>query len=518
VIIITLNDISLNIKGKPIEISDKYTLIRGNFNLENLEQFQDKFFEIFAEFNRIDLKNILNYLNNKNLSGTEKSINLLGFLRDLQENSLKNSEIIKKNIEILSNMNEILDYKILKQRVNSLKNQVKIAEYQKESNELSAKTDLIEKLRKNLEENKKRLEYLKEDFYKIKNQRDQIQDTIDSYKSQIKKFNQKKKENFDLINKITRQMETKDNNAENVTEKIMHLRKEAKNYHYKVNNLKKELVNSRNNLQEIEPQFQSTKKDFESLKKEIEEDREKIQNLENQVKNLLKESEPNSKFLQEIETYSIKNPLEIRKQLNIYQDRLDYLEKTSSILNYEKINLDKFQASIKEFQEKKEIKTNLELDINLSEIKKTIDAFSQVELYIDKIKSDLNLFLKQINLETSFSILITKNFDKFYLDISFVRSRKEHIKFEQLTTPEKVYFVIGLYISFNLVKHEDLILFSNLILPDEFNKRGSLYRTIRKILPLFTEVNELKKYQLIFLISNLEMKRPIKNIKIVNID
>ena len=92
------------------------------------------------------------------------------------------------------------------------------------------------------------------------------------------------------------------------------------------------------------------------------------------------------------------------------------------------------------------------------------------------------------------------------------------MSFTELTTPEKVFFLIILCISIQINLNFENIVFSNLILPNEYNKRGSVYRTLRKIIPVFENENSLKSINLVFVISNLEMKKSIENLKIITIE
>jgi hypothetical protein len=126
--------------------------------------------------------------------------------------------------------------------------------------------------------------------------------------------------------------------------------------------------------------------------------------------------------------------------------------------------------------------------------------------------------LLQINLESKFQITISEDLNNFFIKTSFLRSNKENVIFKELTTPEKIYFVMIFYISIKVLMQAKNIVFSNLFVPNEFNKRGSIYRTITKILPIFEQEGSLKNFNLIFLISNLEMKKKIENIKIINIE
>jgi len=54
--------------------------------------------------------------------------------------------------------------------------------------------------------------------------------------------------------------------------------------------------------------------------------------------------------------------------------------------------------------------------------------------------------------------------------------------------------------------------------PKTFNKRGSIFRAIQRILSVIEEDKSLNKYIFIFIISNLEMKKPINNLKIIKVE
>lgn len=147
-----------------------------------------------------------------------------------------------------------------------------------------------------------------------------------------------------------------------------------------------------------------------------------------------------------------------------------------------------------------------------------IENLRRVEILYGDLEDLINKFLLQINLETKFQIAISEDFTNFFIKTTFLRSNKERVNFEELTTPEKIYFVMTFYISIKIILQAKNIIFSNLFVPSEYNKRGSIYRTITKILPIFEQEKNLKKFNLIFLISNLEMKKKIENVKIIKID
>ena len=129
----------------------------------------------------------------------------------------------------------------------------------------------------------------------------------------------------------------------------------------------------------------------------------------------------------------------------------------------------------------------------------------------------MNKFLKAIDLNSQIRILINEDRKNLFISILFTRGDKEKTKFADLTTPEKIFFIIVFYLSTKLHINKTNIIFSNVSILSKYNKAGSIYRTIRKILPKFEFEEDLSKLRLIFILSNLEFKKEIKNLKITTI-
>jgi hypothetical protein len=62
------------------------------------------------------------------------------------------------------------------------------------------------------------------------------------------------------------------------------------------------------------------------------------------------------------------------------------------------------------------------------------------------------------------------------------------------------------------------IVFSNLFILPVYNKGGSIYRTIRKIIPLFETDENLSDVSIILLMSNLTLKKDIEKLKIIKVN
>ncbi|MFW9781039.1 MAG: hypothetical protein ACFFFB_02010, partial [Candidatus Heimdallarchaeota archaeon] len=56
-----------------------------------------------------------------------------------------------------------------------------------------------------------------------------------------------------------------------------------------------------------------------------------------------------------------------------------------------------------------------------------------------------------------------------------------------------------------------------LFIPNDYNKSGSILRAFRKILPIFKKIDMLSNFNLILILSNIEIKKQIEDIKIIEI-
>ena len=140
-----------------------------------------------------------------------------------------------------------------------------------------------------------------------------------------------------------------------------------------------------------------------------------------------------------------------------------------------------------------------------------------MEKSLNNIESLLNRFLLEINIKSQIRIIVSDDLKCFLINLEFLRKDKNKVKFEDLTSPEKIYFIIVFYISIKLHIKIENIIFSNVSILSKFNKVGSIHRTIRKILPIFEMEDNLSKFNLIFILSYLELKKDIKNLKVITI-
>ncbi|MFX1590532.1 MAG: hypothetical protein ACFFC1_20555, partial [Promethearchaeota archaeon] len=424
-------------------------------------------------------------------------------------------------------------FKILERKKEKLKLELEIAKNYKKSSDLTAISDLLKKLNKSIEDNKKRAKYLEEDYNYYKNQVDQIKNTIKNHNLEIKHLNNQKKMCFTQINEISRQNENstalgKDEDLKKLgikinlpnSEKIRKLQLKAKDISFNIKQIesKKEITNLK--LEEINPKYEIYKTDYEKLLNLIKKDEEKAEELQLELKKKLEENDKD--LIKEKYTTDL-NTLRPLSQIDEDIKRVD--KELTEITKSENFVAIKNKQDFSFIQEKLEIfskqfnqKFN-KLDINSNKKKffKAFENYRKFELILDDLEKILNSMLSQINLIMKFQIVINKTNTQFFINPLFKRNNKDKIKFNELTTPEKVFLIVVLYLSINIILNKKNLTFSNLFIPNDYNKVGSILRTIRKILPIFRSKENLKDFKLIFIMSNIEIKKEIKNIKIIEI-
>ncbi|MHA1149306.1 MAG: hypothetical protein ACTSR8_13810 [Promethearchaeota archaeon] len=425
-----------------------------------------------------------------------------------------------------------MEYKYIQKKEEQLEIERVIANFKQKSSDLSAKSNLLKKLEDALKENKKRLYYFEEDYFKIENQVNQIEKEIKKKKNKIKELNDTKKNAFNQINKITREMEGKNPKKEDLAlihqkssisryEQIKNLRNIAKECQLEVKKLTNLLNEKQAYLKNITPNYQKIKKDYEDLKLIIKNNSNRIKNLKDEIENQIELS--NEKSIENLEISNLnftRTSDEIAIEIKNLQYQKQYILKNPGLIGE---NSKFFEYINKSFEDLTENIKNLKNEIvktnKEEEIIQSIEVFREIERIIEDLQIILNKFLRIINLKTSLNVVLNKESTEFQIDISIFRSKKkEPLSFDELTTPEKIFFVMVLFLSIHIYLDKNQIIFCNYLLPAKFNKRGSIYRTIKKILPQFREDKKLTNFNLIFIISNLEMKKPIENIKIINIE
>ena len=444
----------------------------------------------------------------------------------------KNIEVVSQYYEFIQSMILILQYITLLKNKEQLSKELEITERFKQSSDIKAITNLLTKLSKSMDNNKKKLKYLEEDYYQRKNQFDHFTKQIHDYSSRIQELTNLKKNCFSQINKITRDMSGNlinqkeksegiveiDNNLTNA-QKIRALQTKAKEAQIKIKTLNSELEELKLRLEEFDPLYQTYKQDYNNLIEVIKSDANKIEDLEIKLRKEIKESEKDTyQDYEEFDVKPIRSKQEIEQEITNTTLELQSLSIPNNLIDSQ--NPEDLSLMIEKFNQINNTVNTVEKDIRFSkkesELEEIFESFQNIEIIISDLEHLINIFLSKINLESHFQVLLSDNNEMFYIRSDFTRNNKEQITFDELTTPEKIFFIIICYISIEIQLKNNNIVFSNLFIPSNYNKAGSIFRTIRKILPLF-ESEDFAEFNLIFILSNLEMKKEIKNLKIITI-
>lgn len=444
----------------------------------------------------------------------------------------KNIEVVSQYYEFIQSMILILQYITLLKNKEKLSKELEITERFKQSSGIKAIANLLTKLSESMDNNKKKLKYLEEDYYQRKNQFDHFTKQINDYSSRIQELTNLKKNCFSQINKITRDMSGNhinqkeksegivefDNNLTNA-QKIRALQKKAKEAQIKIKTLNSELKALKLKLEEFNPLYQTYKQDYNNLIEVIKSDAHKIEDLEFKLRKEIKESEKDTyQDYEEFDVKPIRSKQEIEQEITNTTLELKSLSIPNNLIDSQ--NPEDLSLMIEKFNQINNTVNTVEKDIRFSkkesELEEIFESFQNLEIIISDLEHLINIFLSKINLESHFQVLLNDNNEMFYIRSHFTRNNKEQITFDELTTPEKIFFIIIFYISIEIQLKNKNIVFSNLFIPSNYNKAGSIFRTIRKILPLF-ESEDFAEFNLIFILSNLEMKKEIKNLKIITI-
>ena len=304
------------------------------------------------------------------------------------------------------------------------------------------------------------------------------------------------------------------------SEKIKSLQMNAKEIQFKIKKINVKLENSGNKLDKIKPKFENIEKDYETIIQTIKNDEEKIKVLKLELEDGLKVKNDEESLKIDFTGLDVLKPTnQIISEINAINNELNRLKESNTYINEN--NPQDISRIEKEMKRLKDLLTNQDDKLLIPHERELIieimDSFKNVDILIKKIEIMVNNFLSEINLKSIFNLILTNSSKNLAINIQFIRSNKESIDFQNLTTPEKVYFIISLYITIQMQFDSKEIIVSNLFISDKFNKRGSIFRTIKKLIPIFNNNSNLNKYSLVFILSNLELKDEIKNVVIINV-
>lgn len=499
-----------------------------------MEQYKNELFlEITTNLNLIPVEKFIGFLQEGIVKNHKllKILNLLDFIHEYRKIVSNNITFSSQYNEIVQNLINILKYNVLFKKKESLLKNLELTEQHKKSSDITAINDLVKKLNESLTNNKNKLGFLEEDYFQWKNQVDQIKKTINQHNLKIQELTKRKKKYFSQINSITREMEgdtqelkkelidkaSETNSNLTNAEKIKNFQKKAKEIQYEINNIKSKISQTQIKLDELNPIFEIYKNDYQVVLEMITKEEEKIIDLQSELKNKIKDNEIVPVQDLDLNDFkSLRSSLEIEEEIKKVDAELNNIVITDDMYNLQKPgDLSSIIAKLSELDEKtKNHESEIIINVNENEISECFEQFRKFEIIINEIAFFINKFLPEINLKSHFRILISSDDKEFFIDIKFIRNDKERVNFDELTTPEKIFFIIIFYISVKLHIRNEKIIFSNVSILSKYNKAGSIYRTIRKILPIFEMEDVLSKFNLVFIISNLELQKEIKNLKI----
>lgn len=527
------NDFVISIGSKEIILTDKFSLIKGKFKINMICQHKLKnFIELGANLDLIPLEKFLNTLYGaKKKKELNKISGLLEFINNQSKTIRENLNFVSEYINILKLILLTTEINSLKKKKETLEKESEIAKTYKDSRDLNAISDLLTKIKKSIEDNKKRASYLEEDYSLQRNQIEQIEKNISNYDLEIDKLNSQMKMCFTQINQISRltEISSEDNKNEALkslgikidlsnSEKIRMLQLKAKEISYNIKqakSIKEDLVLKLNRLY---PKYEIYKKDYDKLISIIERDNGKINELENELKKKLREKSGN--LTEEISDLNTLRPLnqidedikEVDKKLNeiIQSNKLVGIKDWQDLLSI-KEKLGNFSNQISK-------KANeLTINDNKSIFLEALHSYRKFELILNEIEKTINYFLLEIKILSQFKIVTNETNTSFLIKTLLKKNNNKEITLMELTTPEKVFFTVALYLSLCIVLNQKYIIFSNLFIPNDYNKSGSILRAFRKILPIFKKIDMLSNFNLILILSNIEIKKQIEDIKIIEI-
>jgi len=520
------------IGNREIHNLEKYNLVLGNFKKEDLANIEnDNLFKILENLESIPITLFIDSLDKKSKEFNDlKKINeLLTLLNRKVENIEQNFKLISEYNDLIVDIINIFKLLILELKKNKAINLLKISEQYKKSSEKLAIKDLIEKLQNSIKKNQNRLKYLEKDYIEKKNQFEKIQEKIQTKNEQIKNLDNQKKQCFRYINYITRDMEANsvepsalgfdqieiDKDLSNA-EKIRALQIKAQEIQYDSKKIKKSIKQDKIDFESFRPQYESIESDFLKLKNEITQDQERIFEKQAELNNLVNKNElVNASLMAD----PLRTPREVKDEI----DELD--SQIQNIIDTRKFTENYLPENIPFLIEKvsdklnltQKLKFDLEKDDNL-EVDLIFKAFHKIEQLLNEFEVKINPLLREINLNISLNLSISKITDKFLIEPKFQRNKEKKLKFNDLTTPEKVYITICFIIVIQLINNLKQIIVSNTFLPEKFNKKGSIFRTIKKLLNLVRNDQSFKDISLTFIIKNFEPKKMIQNLNVIKIN
>jgi len=537
ILLINKNRTEVTVGENKIFIEDRYTLVQGKFKLNQFQEYyNDDYLKIQENLDLIPVEKFIRVISNESnslsgLTNFTKILDILSGYSKIVENNLEIYLKFSESLEILHTLFKLIYFSTKKK---SLSKELELSKIRKFSSDILATADLMKSLTESIKSNKVKLSYIKEDYFQRKNQIDKIKKDQATYETLIQDQSQIKKNCFDQINKITRQLEGSKTENENESflrlgidmnltnsEKIRALQKRAKDTQYEINKIRLRSKQSQAEFEELSPNYEIYRIDYEEILEAINKDEKKLRQLQKDYeKELMENKELQFGETDELLSRPIRPSLEIEQEIKNIDSELDNLSFPATL---NKKNLpSKIPIVTEKFKEIDTILRNnnekININANEEEIEEFFENFRIFENLIKNFENIANKFLKTIQLQVQFNLVTNQMNTAFMIKTDFTRNFKIKVSYENLTTPEKIFFIISFFISFKVLLNSKNIVFSNLFILPVYNKGGSIYRTIRKIIPLFETDENLSDVSIILLMSNLTLKKDIEKLKIIKVN
>ena len=537
ILLINKNRTEIIVGENKIFIEDRYTLVQGKFKLNQFhEYYNDDYLKIQENLDLIPVEKFIRVISSESnslsgLTNFTKILDILSGYSKIVENNIEIYLKFSENLEILRTLFKLIYFSNKKK---SLSKELELSKIRKFSSDILATADLMKNLTESIKSNKVKLSYIKEDYIQRKKQIDKIKKDQATNETLIQDQSQIKKNCFDQINKITRQLEGSKTENENESflrlgidtnltnsEKIRALQKRAKDTQYEINKIRLRSKQSQAEFEELSPNYEIYRIDYEEILEAINEDEKKLKQVQKDYEKKLRENdEYQFGETKELLSRPIRPSLEIEQELKNVESELDNLSYPAD-LNKKNIPSN-IPIITKKFKEIDAILRNNDDKININaneeEIEEFFENFRIFENLIKNFENIANKFLKTIQLQVQFNLVTNQMNTAFLIKTVFTRNFKNKVSYENLTTPEKIFFIISFFISFKILLNSKNIVFSNLFILPIYNKGGSIYRTIRKIIPLFETDENLSDVSILLLMSNLTLKKDIEKLKIIKVN
>ena len=500
----------INIADNEIDIKNQFTLILGKFKKEQIKQFQEyDTHDLIEDFNVISFEKILTIFKDET--------NYVNFLRfvEILDPFLNKTEFLIQIIEEYCDLTQLFNQSLqLRIFINENENLEKLLEIRMKIDKtpnLKDTFDEINDLNNMIIEKKQTLNYLGEDFTKQKMKRDRFSKSINSLQTKLKNVKLQKEKTFKKINILTGENEASRDTDNELTDsqRILKLQQQVRDYNYEMKKINENIEEENAEFREFKLNFSIIEEDYKLLESTIDDYDSKLNKLK---KYLAKDIDT------ELDEFEMSDLLNSHNQ--IIKSIQDNNLKIKNIQKHKFFDKNQSDTLSPIYEELTNIKSNLtknKISFTKDDIEKSVDFYQNIKSKVLKLEEIINKFLMQIYLKYTFEITLNDKKNLFIKQKFFQIRKKTTLNFNELTTPEKIFFLIVLDISFRILFNKKII-YSNIFLPVIYNKRGSIFRTLKKIIPVFERETEFQNFSLIFILSNLEMRERIKNLEVININ